>query len=163
MIINNKRNLFKFVALSVVMAFTACSTTDFFNEYKSFPDGWKKSEPTVFDFESLDTITKHDAYINIRTKSDYPYSNLFLIVKMFPPEGVATVDTLQYQMANADGTMLGTGFTDVKEHKLVWRKKLALKKQGVYTVELNHAMRKLNEVKGDQNLHGVTEVGLQLQ
>lgn len=163
MITNNKRNLFKFVALSTVMAFTACTTTDFFNEYKSLPDGWKKNEPTVFDFESLDTITKHDAYINIRTKSDYPYSNLFLIVKMFPPEGVATVDTLQYQMANADGTMLGTGFTDVKEHKLIWRKKVVFKKQGVYKIEVEHAMRKVNEVKGDAVLNGITEIGLQVQ
>lgn len=161
--ITNKKNLFKFVALSTILAFTACDTADFFNEYQSLPDGWKKSEPIVFDFESLDTITKHTAYINIRTKNDYPYSNLFLIVKMFPPEGVATVDTVQYQMASADGTMLGTGFTDVKEHKLSWRKNIVLKKQGVYKVEVEHATRKINEVKGDPVLNGITEIGLQLQ
>ena len=163
MITNNKRNLFKFVALSTVMAFTACTTTDFFNEYKSLPDGWKKSEPTVFDFESLDTITKRDAYINIRTKNDYPYSNLFLIVKMFPPEGVATVDTLQYQMANADGTMLGTGSTDVKEHKLIWRKKVVFKKQGVYKIEVKQKIKKKKKEKGNALLNGITENILQVQ
>ncbi len=163
MITNNKRNLFKFVALSTILAFTACTATDFFNEYKSLSDGWKKSEPAVFSFESLDTLSKHNAYINIRTKSDYPYSNLFLIVKMFPPEGTATVDTLQYQMAKADGTMLGTGFTDVKEHKLFWRKDIVFKKQGVYKIEVAHAIRKVNEVKGDVVLNGITEIGLQVQ
>ena len=111
----------------------------------------------------MDTITKRDAFINIRTTSDYAYSNLFLIVKMTPPEGHAIVDTLQYQMANPDGSMLGTGFTDVKEHKLVWRKKLVFKKQGVYNIEITNAMRKVSEVKGDATLQGITEVGLQIQ
>ncbi len=163
MITNNKRNFFKVVTLSTIFAFTACTTNDFFNEYKSLSDGWKKSEPAVFSFESLDTISKHNAYINVRTKNNYPYSNLFLIVKMHPPEGSATVDTLQYHMANADGSMLGTGFTDVKEHKLFWRKNIRFIKQGVYKIEVEHAIRKVNEVKGDAVLEGITEIGLQVQ
>lgn len=160
---NNKRFLFNFVILSVFMVFTACNSNEFFNEYKTLKDGWNRSEPAVFDFESLDTVTKRDAFINIRTTSDYAYSNLFLIVKMTPPEGHAIVDTLQYQMANPDGSMLGSGFTDVKEHKLVWRKKLVFKKQGVYNIEITNAMRKVSEVKGDATLQGITEVGLQIQ
>jgi len=161
--INSKSKLFKFVALSTVLAFTACSKADFFNEYQSLPDGWKKEDVKTFDFESLDTISSHNAYLNIRTTNEYPYSNLFIIVKMIPPEGTATVDTLQYQMANADGSMLGSGFSDVKEHKLIWRQHLAFKKQGVYKVEVEHAMRRVNEVKGDAVLTGVTEIGLQVQ
>ena len=82
---------------------------------------------------------------------------------MHPPEGSATVDTLQYQMANADGSMLGTGFTDVKEHKLFWRKNIRFIKQGVYKIEVEHAIRKVNEVKGDAVLEGITEIGLQVQ
>jgi len=163
MIINNKRTFFKIVALSAMAVFTACNSTDFFNEYKSLPDGWKKNEPLVFDFESLDTVSKHNAYLNIRTTNEYPYSNLFVIIKMFPPEGTPTVDTLQYQMANPDGKMLGTGFTDVKEHKLFWRENITFKKQGVYKIEIEHAIRKLNKLKGDEVLKGVSEVGLQLQ
>lgn len=162
-IINNRRNLLKFVALSLIMAFVSCTNADFFNEYQSLPEGWKKDEVKVFDFESLDTIRKHNVYLNIRTTSQYPYSNLYVIVKMFPPEGDATVDTLQYQMANADGSMLGSGFTDIKEHKLVWREGVFFKKQGIYKVEVQHAMRKVNEVKGDAVLTGITEVGLQVQ
>jgi len=161
--INSKGNLFKFVALSAIMALTACSKADFFNEYQSLPEGWKKEDVKAFDFESLDTISKHNAYLNIRTTNEYPYSNLFVIVKMIPPEGAVTVDTLQYQMANADGSMLGSGFTDVKEHKLFWRENIVFKKQGVYKVEIEHAMRRVNEVKGDAVLTGITEIGLQVQ
>lgn len=161
--INSKSKLFKFVALSTVLAFTACSEADFFNEYQSLPDGWKKEDVKTFDFESLDTINSHNAYLNIRTTNEYPYSNLFVIVKMIPPDGTATVDTLQYQMANADGSMLGSGFSDVKEHRLIWRQNLRFKKQGVYKVEIEHAMRRVNEVKGDAVLTGITEIGLQVQ
>ena len=163
MIINNKRIVFKIVALSAILTFVSCKNNDFFNEYKTLKEGWKSNEPVIFSFESLDTLNKHNAYLNLRTSSKYPYSNLFVIIKLVPPEGNATVDTLQYQMANADGSMLGSGFTDVKEHKLAWRKNLQLKKQGVYKVEVEHAIRKVNEVKGDAVLEGITEVGLQLQ
>src|SRR5690606_2666864 len=63
MVINNKRTFFKIVALSAMAVLTACNSIDFFNEYQSLPDGWKKSEPLVFDFESLDTISTHNAYL----------------------------------------------------------------------------------------------------
>lgn len=163
MTVNNKRSFFHLIAISTIMVFTACNTTDFFNEYQSLSDGWKKNEPVVFDFESLDTLKTYDAYLNIRTTNEYPYSNLFVIVKMTEPEGASMMDTLQYEMANPDGSMMGSGFTDIKEHKLVWRKNISLKKQGVYTIEVNHATRKINEVNGDVVLNGVTEIGLQLQ
>lgn len=163
MIRNNKRYVFKLLALSLFGTLIGCNSNDFFNEYQSLPDGWKKKEVVTFDFESLDTVAKHTAFLNLRTTSDYPYSNLFVIVKLFPPEGVATVDTLQYEMANADGSMLGTGFTDIKEHKLIWRENVQFKKQGVYKVVVEHAVRKLNEVNGDAVLNGITEIGLQVQ
>ena len=116
MITNNKKKLFGLIALSVLWITASCSGNDFFNEYQSVQNGWDKEDVKLFDFESLDTISEYKSYINIRTNNEYPFSNLFLIVKMFPPEGDAVVDTLQYQMANPDGTMLGSGFTDVKEH-----------------------------------------------
>lgn len=163
MIKNNKKKLFLFFALVATSFFTACQSTDFFNEYQSVSGGWEKDDVKTFNFESLDTLQERTSYINVRTNSEYPYSNLFLIVKLFPPEGEATVDTLQYQMANADGSMLGSGFTDVKEHKLVWREHQKLEKQGVYRVEIEHAIRKVNEVNGDAVLNGITEIGLQVQ
>lgn len=161
--INSKKRLLKLSVLSTILVCTACNDTDFFNEYQSVQDGWKKDNVLTFDFESLDTVKAHQSFLNIRTNNDYPYSNLFVIVKLVPPQGNATVDTLQYQMANADGTMLGSGFTDVKEHKLVWREKIKFPKKGVYKVEVSHAVRNLNEVKGDAVLKGITEVGLQVQ
>lgn len=163
MIKKQNKSFFKQLALLVLLVVVSCNNQGFFNEYQSVESGWKKEDLKTFDFESLDTLSQRTAYINVRTNSEYPYSNLYLIVKMFPPEGTATVDTLQYQMANADGSMLGTGFTDIKEHKLVWRKNLNLKKQGVYKVEIEHAIRKVNEVKGDAVLNGITEIGLEVQ
>jgi hypothetical protein len=36
-------------------------------------------------------------------------------VSVEKPNGYTKVDTLEYQMAEPDGTLLGNGFTDIKE------------------------------------------------
>lgn len=147
----------------VLMLTTSCSESDFFNNYQSAHEGWEQEDLKVFNFDVVDTVNVYQSYINIRTNNSYAFSNLFLIVKMIPPQGNATIDTLQYQMAKPDGSMLGVGFTDVKEHKLVWRIPLKFDVLGTHTVEIEHAMRRANEVQGEAVLKGVTEIGLQIQ
>lgn len=49
-------------------------------------------------------------FLNVRNNNEYPYNNLFLIVSLNQPDGKVLVDTLEYQMANPDGTLMGTGF-----------------------------------------------------
>ncbi len=38
---------------------------------------------------------------------DYQFNNLFLIVSMEQPGGLTKVDTLEYQMADAEGNFIG--------------------------------------------------------
>lgn len=147
----------------VLMLTISCSESDFFNHYQSVHKGWEQEDVKVFSFDVVDTVSAYQSYINIRTNKAYPFSNLFLIVKMNPPEGNVVIDTLQYQMAKPDGSMLGVGFTDIKEHKLVWKKPLKFDVLGNHTVEIEHAMRRVNEVQGEAVLKGVTEIGLQIQ
>jgi hypothetical protein len=42
-------------------------------------------------------------------------------VSVEKPNGYTKVDTLEYQMAEPDGTLLGNGFTDIKESKLFFK------------------------------------------
>lgn len=151
------------MALSALIFSTSCTGNDFFNSYQSVQQGWEKDDVKVYNFEVTDTVQAYQSYINIRTNNAYAFSNLFLIVKMIPPQGDMTVDTLQYEMAKPDGNMLGTGFTDVKEHKLVWKTPLKFNNLGNHIVEIEHAMRRVNEVQGEVVLKGVTEIGLQIQ
>ena len=58
------------------------------------------------------------------------------------PNGFTKVDTLEYQMADSDGTLLGNGFSDIKESKLFFNKRWAfwigsfsgLSLLGIYTL-----------------------------
>jgi hypothetical protein len=61
----------------------------------------------------LDSTKRYDLFINLRDNNNYQY-NLFDCVSVEKPNGYTKVDTLEYQMAEPDGTLLGNGFTDMK-------------------------------------------------
>jgi gliding motility-associated lipoprotein GldH len=65
----------------------------------------------------LDSTKRYDLFINLRDNNNYQYNN-FDCVCLLKPNGYTKVDTLEYQMAEPDGTLLGNGFTDIKESKL---------------------------------------------
>lgn len=149
--------------LSTVMLLVSCDDTQFFDEYQSTNGDWNKSDVKKFTFTQKDTVNAYNLFVNIRNNSEYPYSNLFLIVKMFKPNGKAIIDTLQYQMADAEGRLLGNGFTDVKESKLFYREKYKFQNSGTYKIEIEHAVRENGKVKGDSLLKGISEVGFRIE
>lgn len=149
--------------LSMVTLFVSCDEKQFFDEYQSTNGDWNKSDIKKFTFEQKDTLKTYDLFVNLRNNSNYPYSNLFLIVKMISPDGAAVVDTLQYQMANPDGSLLGNGFTDIKENKLFYRDNFKFNDVGVYNIEIEHAVRQNGKVKGDSLLQGISEVGFRIE
>ena len=66
-------------------------------------------------------------------------------------------------MTNPDGTLLGKGFSDVKESKLWYKENFSFSKLGKYTVTVEHALRQTGRVTGVQDLEGVTEVGFRIE
>ncbi|WP_177762033.1 gliding motility lipoprotein GldH [Flavobacterium sp. I3-2] len=149
--------------LSLAFAFVSCDDKQFFDEYQSTNGEWNKSDVKKFTFEQKDTLNPYNLFVNIRNNSDYPYNNLFLIVKMSNSNGDKFVDTLQYQMANPDGTLLGNGFTDFKESKLFYREDYKFPSSGTYTIEIEHAVRANGKVKGDSLLSGISDVGFRVE
>jgi gliding motility-associated lipoprotein GldH len=135
-----------------------------FDEYKPLNGKWHKDSIVSFEFEQQDTVSKYNLFVNIRNNNDYPYSNLFLIVQMQQPgTKITKVDTLEYQMANPDGTLMGQGFTDVKESKLWYKEDVSFPKPGKYIISIRQAMRQSGKVMGVEELEGVTEVGLRIE
>jgi gliding motility-associated lipoprotein GldH len=86
---------------------------------------------------------------------------LFLIVSTEKPNGYTKVDTLEYQMAEPDGTLLGQGFSDIKESKLFYKENVKFK--GKYKVNIKQAVRESGKVSGVTQLEGITEVGLRIE
>jgi gliding motility-associated lipoprotein GldH len=151
--------------LLLFLFFTSCDKKQFYSEYKELDGTWKKSDTLRFTFEQKDTITPYNLFLNVRNNNDYPFNNMYLIVSLKEPGKKPTIkiDTLEYQMADVDGTLLGEGFTDVKESKLWYLENYVFNRIGNYKVEVVQAVRATGEVNGVAELKGITELGLRIE
>lgn len=150
----------------VLIAISSCDDRRVFDQYQSLSNEWDKNHAVTFKVTPPDSIKPYNLYVNLRNNDNYQYSNLFLIVELNYPNGKAMKDTLEYKMANPDGTFLGTGFTDIKENKLWYKgydEPFIFEELGEYTVTIQHAMRQNGSVNGIVKLEGVTEVGFRIE
>jgi gliding motility-associated lipoprotein GldH len=149
-----------FILLTVIL-FYSCDKKRAFDEYKTVGSAWHKDSIITFDLPILDSTKRYNLFINLRDNNNYQYNNLFLIVSMEKPNGYTKVDTLEYQMANPDGSLLGNGFTDIKESKLFYKENVRFR--GNYKVSIKQAVRETGKVPGVTLLEGITDVGLRIE
>jgi len=64
-------------------------------------------------------------------------------------------------MANPDGSLLGEGFTDIKESKLFYKDKIKL--NGISKVHIKQAVRENGKIPGVAELEGITDVGFRIE
>ena len=147
--------------LFVIVLFFSCDKKRVFDEYKSVGSAWNKDSIVTFDLPVLDSTKRYDLFVNLRDNNNYKYSNLFLIISLESPNGYTKVDTLEYQMAEPDGTLLGDGFTDIKESKLFYKENVRFR--GNYKVHIKQAVRENGKVPGVALLDGITEVGFRIE
>lgn len=151
------------LAIGLLFLAASCDKKRVFDDYKAFEGTWNKDSIVSFQFEQNDTVSPYNMFLNIRNNNDYPFNNIFLIVNMEQPDGVTVSDTLEYMMANPDGSLLGSGFSDVKESKLWYKENQRFPKPGKYTVNIQQAVRKAGNIPGVEELEGVTEVGFRVE
>jgi gliding motility-associated lipoprotein GldH len=159
----DRKMLKYFVVFLLLVSVVSCGENLLKSEFKSTDNGmWAKDNQIEFAFSEMDTIIKHDVFINVRNDNSYPYNNLFLIANMEFPDGESVTDTLEYEMALPDGTWLGKGYGSIKENKLWYKENIVFPSSGVYTIRLSHAMRKNGDVNGVVNLEGITDLGFEI-
>ena len=151
-----------FLFFLMLLTLFSCDKKRVFDEYKSVGKSWNKDSIVSFDLPKLDPKKQYNLFINIRYNNDFPFNNLFLIVLMEQPDKKTKVDTLEYQMANADGSLLGDGFTDVKESKLIFKERVKFT-EGDYKIHIKQAVRQTGKVTGVEKLDGITEVGFRIE
>lgn len=151
-----------FLLTGLVVFFVSCQGNNFFDEFLSTGDSWRKNDVKTFSFEQKDTVSTYDLFLKIRATNNYPYSNIYLIVTSKLPDNSLYKDTLLYQMASAEGKLLGQGFTDVKTSKLLYKEGFQFSQQGNYQISIEHAMRASNKTTGDEYLNGITDIGLEI-
>ena len=149
------------ILLLVAILLFSCDKKRVFDEYKSVGSAWNKDSIITFDLPVLDSTKKYNLFINLRDNNNYPFKNLFLIVAIETPSGFTKVDTLEYEMAKPDGTLLGNGFSDIKESKLYYKENV--KFRGKYKVHIRQAVRESGKIPGVQELEGITDVGFRIE
>ncbi len=148
----------------VLTAAFSCSDTLVVSQYHTVDAGkWNADQPMDFTFSEIDSLSRYDMFITIRNDDSYPYSNLFLIAEMGLPGGQTTRDTLEYEMALPSGEWLGKGYGSIKENKLWYKENIILPVNGIYTLQISHAMRKNGASDGIQELQGITDVGFEIE
>ena len=146
----------------MVFLLFSCDKKRVFDDYKSVGNSWDKDSLVTFDLPKLDSKKEYNLFLNLRANNDYPFNNIFLIVSMKYPDGITKVDTLEYKMADAEGNLLGDGFSDVKESKLIFKERVKFK-AGKHKVTIKHAARQTGKVTGVDKLEGITEVGFRIE
>ncbi len=151
--------LFLIVALLVI----SCDKNRVFDEYKSVGNSWHKDSIVSFELPQLSQEKKFNLFVTLRDNNAYPFNNIFLIVSMEQPNKKVLVDTLEYQMTEADGSLLGDGFTDVKESKLFYKENVMFNLKGKYKVDIQQANRQTGKVSGVAKLEGISDVGFRIE
>lgn len=141
----------------------SCDKKRVFDEYKSVGEAWNKKTVVDFNLPEMDTTKKYNLFVNLRANDSYQFNNLFLIVALEQPDGFTKVDTLEYQMAEPDGTLLGEGFSDIKESKLFYKSGVQFKSSKKNIVHIKQAVRQTGKVVGVENLEGITQVGFRIE
>ena len=153
----------KILWFSLLILMISCDEKRVFDEYQSVGNSWDIKKSITFDLPKLEPSKKYNFFATLRANSDYPYSNIFLIIKMQQPNKKTLVDTLEYEMANENGMILGDGFSDLKESKLVYKMNEQLKLNGKYQIKIQQAVRQTGKIEGDKQLKGITEVGFRIE
>lgn len=148
--------------LPVVML-VSCESNTVFSESQAMDGHWGADEVVQFKLPQLDSLKKYNLFLNIRNTNEYRYNNLFLIVNMTFPHGKTVTDTLEYRMAQPDGSWMGQGIGNIKENKLWYKENVQFFEDGIYTVDIAQAMRNNGDVEGVTKLEGITDVGFSIE
>ncbi len=146
-----------------VVVFTSCDSNIVFSDTKSLDGYWGVSEVIEFKLPEIDSLKKYNLFLNIRNTNEYKFNNIFLIVSMNFPHGKTITDTLEYRMANPDGSWIGQGIGGVKENKLWYKEQVRFSEEGNYTIDITQAMRNNGALEGVTKLEGITDVGVSIE
>ena len=153
------RNTGILIVLSLMVAsITSCDSNKVYEEYIEVKNAvWEREQVANFEFDSKDTESPHNLYINIRNSGDYPYSNLYLFVTIKGPDGQFNTDTINIVLQDKRGKWYGKGVGDLYDYQKPFIGGFKFAQEGKYLISLEQAMRVENGLKG------ITDVGIRVE
>ena len=118
---------------------------------------WNKKKAQTFEFNVTNAQQPKNIIFVVRNNSEYPYSNLRLIVDFTDLSSKKkTTDTLNYVLAKPNGEWIGKGFGDTKETLFQYKLDYTFPKNGKYSLKVLQAMR-------NDNLPGIEDFGIKIE
>ena len=133
---------YSLLLILISVLFMSCDNNRYYEKNKEISDGlWNNKEIIRFEVPLTDTTNLFNFIINIRTKTTYPYSNLFLFMNTVYPDRKASRDTMEILLANSKGKWLGEGSGEIKLNRIMLKKRMRFPQTGLYSFEFQHSMR----------------------
>jgi gliding motility-associated lipoprotein GldH len=144
--------------LVILTVLFACQKKSVFSDYKALKGSkWHQDSILRFDLTVPDSTKIYNLFLNVRNEGRYPYSNLWLFVRIIPPTGQVINDTIELTLANPEGKWLGYGLGDLYDMKYPYKQTTFFPNAGYYRFEVRHGMR-----TEDGILKGIHDFGITL-
>ena len=148
--------------ISVLIVFTglfaiSCDRHRVFEQYAEIPGStWNNKNIIHFDVNIADTTNPHNIYLNIRNRSQYSYSNIFMFITTYAPNDEFARDTFEITLADNRGRWLGKGIGNVWSLQVPYHKNIKFPYRGIYMFDIEQAM-------WDEDLAHIVDVGLRVE
>jgi gliding motility-associated lipoprotein GldH len=146
-----------FLKITIFGLLISCSDENIiFNEYVDIENTQLSYKDTIiFQTSILDTINLHNVFLQLRTSTDYKWSNMFIFSEIYFPNNKTRTDTFEVFLMDKNGNWNGdkSGIVANFKHSLYKNIKFPIK--GDYKFKLIQAMR-------DTILKEVISVGLKI-
>ncbi len=135
-----------FIALFFIVSIPSCIHSNVFEKNVAMPSNkWKETFQPVYTFDITDTTKTYNLFLTMRHTDAYPFSNIWLNVKMLKPgEKEYTNVKIEIPLAQPDGKWLGRGMNEIWEQLMPLTRDgepLHFSKQGEYKIQLEQIMR----------------------
>ena len=128
--------------LLLILLTVSCDSNMVYDQFFQIEDGsWHWQDAREFKIDIADTLSTHNIFLHVRHTVEYPMSNLFMFVHVKGPTGQHLKDTVNFILANPDGSWTGKGSGNLRELRLLYRNQTKFGVSGTYTFTLEQGMR----------------------
>ncbi|WP_430810778.1 MULTISPECIES: gliding motility lipoprotein GldH [unclassified Carboxylicivirga] len=140
-----------------LITFASCDQKAVFDEYVTIPaGGWNLDSMAVFKVDIESAAQQYNVIVNVRNRSNYPNSNLWLFIDVISPSGQVVQDKLECRLADDAGRWLGAGWGDLFHVQVPYQTNVKFAETGQYTFRIVQGMR-------DIDIKGIHNIGLRIE
>ncbi|MBS2210371.1 gliding motility lipoprotein GldH [Carboxylicivirga mesophila] len=145
------------IILLGLIVVSSCDRGVVFDQYVTIPKGgWHVDSMAVFKVDIESTEQPYNVILNVRNRSNYPNSNLWLFVEVVSPSGQTMQDKVDCVLADDAGRWIGSGWGDLYHAKIPYQLGVKFAETGAYSFRIVQGMR-------DEDLEGIHNIGLRVE